>query len=465
MKKIFYYDNTYVGRIGIAEEDGAVTHIIFSERDWPVEETELIKKAKAQLDEYFEGKRKEFDFPTRLEGTEFQKRVWHALKTIPYGKTATYKQIAELVGCPKGFRAVGLANNRNPISIVYPCHRVVGSDGSLTGYGGGIDVKKRLLDLESGRVTRVAVGVDIGGTEIKIGLFTEGGELITKTAIPTRHEDNCTHVLEDTAERIEELLRERAIDKNNVVGIGIGIPGPVADGIVKHCVNLHWESSVDAAGIMEGLTGIRSSVLNDANAAALGEQWLGGARGCDSMVLATIGTGIGGGIVIGGRILTGENGAGGEIGHITVEYENGRQCNCGRKGCLETYASATGIVRTAAEVLDNGLETSSLKKESLSAKAVFDAARKGDNAALRTVDIFGRYLGRALANIAAAVDPEVIVLGGGVVKAGEIVREAVEKYYRHSAFKTVGKTRIVLAELANDAGMYGAAKYAIGQNP
>ena len=149
MKKIFYYD-TYAGRIGIAEEDGAITHLIFSERDWTVEETDLIKETKRQLDEYFAGKRKEFDIPTRLEGTKFQKRVWEELRKIPYGKTVTYKDIAEAVGCPKGFRAVGLANNRNPISIIYPCHRVIGSNGSLTGYGGGLDVKEKLLELERG---------------------------------------------------------------------------------------------------------------------------------------------------------------------------------------------------------------------------------------------------------------------------------------------------------------------------
>ena len=149
MKKIFYYD-TYAGRIGIAEEDGAITHLIFSERDWTVEETDLIKETNRQLVEYFAGKRKEFDIPTRLEGTEFQKRVWEELRKIPYGKTVTYKDIAEAVGCPKGFRAVGLANNRNPISIIYPCHRVIGSNGSLTGYGGGLDVKEKLLELERG---------------------------------------------------------------------------------------------------------------------------------------------------------------------------------------------------------------------------------------------------------------------------------------------------------------------------
>lgn len=147
MKKIYYYD-TYAGKIGIAEEAGAITDIVFKTIDCPVEETELIRETKRQLDEYFAGKRKNFDVPTRLNGTEFQKRVWLALRDIPYGKTASYKDIAAAVGCPKGYRAVGMANNRNPISIIYPCHRVVGSDGSLTGYGGGLDVKAKLLELE-----------------------------------------------------------------------------------------------------------------------------------------------------------------------------------------------------------------------------------------------------------------------------------------------------------------------------
>ncbi len=147
MKKIYYYD-TYAGKIGIAEEAGAITDIVFKTIDCPVEETELIRETKRQLDEYFAGNRKDFDVPTRLNGTEFQKRVWLALRDIPYGKTASYKDIAAAVGCPKGYRAVGMANNRNPISIIYPCHRVVGSDGSLTGYGGGLDVKAKLLELE-----------------------------------------------------------------------------------------------------------------------------------------------------------------------------------------------------------------------------------------------------------------------------------------------------------------------------
>ena len=459
MKKIYYY-NTCIGRIGIAEENGIITNVTFADKKWKVEETETIKKAKKQLDEYFEGKRKNFDLPTKLEGTEFQLKVWNELKKIPYGHTASYKEIAEAVGCPNGYRAVGMANNRNPIAIIYPCHRVIGADGSLTGYGGGIGIKEKLLSLEIKYSKSMAVGVDIGGTAVKIGIFYEDGSVLTKTEIPTRHEDNCANVLSDTAAAIKKLIAENMINAENITGIGIGMPGPVAGGVVKHCVNLHWKNSVDVSEIMENLTGIKSVTINDANAAAAGELWMGGGKEHESMILVTIGTGIGGGIVIKNNILEGSNGSGGELGHIMVEYENGRECNCGRKGCLETYASATGIVRTAEELLNKDNKPSLLRNGILSAKSVFDAASAGDDTAIKAVDIFGRYLGIALVNAAATVDPEIIVLAGGVARAGEILRRIVEKYYRLYAFKTVSKTQIVLAELENDAGMYGAAREA-----
>lgn len=311
-----------------------------------------------------------------------------------------------------------------------------------------------------GEIKMYAVGADIGGTAVKIGILNEDGKIIAKSQIPTRQDNKCGFVLKDTADEIKRLMEENKIEPENTAGIGIGIPGPVADGIVKHCVNLYWEDSVDAAAIMEKLTGIRSVVLNDANAAALGEQWMGGGKGHSSMVLVTIGTGIGGGIVIDGNVLTGSGGAGGEIGHIVVDYDSKRKCNCGRYGCLETYASATGIVRTAVELLEKDSGPSVLRNTEVTAKAVFDAAENNDETALKTVDIFGRYLGRALANIAAVVDPEVIVLAGGVVKGGEKVRRPVDKYYRESAFKSVKGTKIVLAELENDAGIFGAAREA-----
>ena len=305
-----------------------------------------------------------------------------------------------------------------------------------------------------------AVGADIGGTSVKIGVFEDSGKIMAKSRIPTRKDDNCRYVLEDTAAEIKRLLRANHIEPGVVLGIGAGVPGPVADGVVTHCVNLHWTDKVDAAARLEEMTGIRTSLINDANAAALGEQWMGAGRGGKSMVFVTIGTGVGGGIIIGGNVLTGAGGAAGEIGHITVE-NGGRACNCGRKGCLETYASATGIVATAREKLESFDGYSKLRQGEISAEAVFNAAKEGDAAALSVVDDFAARLGQALANISVVVDPEIIVLGGGVSKAGEIVRKNVEKYYAESAFMSVRDRKIVIAVLGEDAGIYGAARQAV----
>ena len=305
-----------------------------------------------------------------------------------------------------------------------------------------------------------AVGADIGGTSVKIGVFEDSGKIMAKSRIPTRKDDNCRHVLEDTAAEIKRLLRANHIEPGEVLGIGAGVPGPVADGVVTHCVNLHWTDKVDAAARLEEMTGIRTSLINDANAAALGEQWMGAGKGRKSMVFVTIGTGVGGGIIIGGNVLTGAGGAAGEIGHITVE-NGGRACNCGRKGCLETYASATGIVATAREKLESFDGYSKLRQGEISAEAVFNAAKEGDAVALSVVDDFAARLGKALANISVVVDPEIIVLGGGVSKAGEIVRKNVEKYYAESAFMSVRDRKIVIAVLGEDAGIYGAARQAV----
>jgi len=459
MKKIFYYD-TVIGRLGIADNDGKISDITFFQLEGFLEETELIKFAKKELDEYFEGRRHDFDFPTENIGTEFQMKVWSELRNIPYGKKVTYGEIAAKIGNPKGCRAVGGANNKNHIAIVYPCHRVVGSNGSLTGYAGGLDVKLKLLELEekySKQERKIAVGVDVGGTAVKIGLFNYSGELITKDEIKTRH----ANVLNDTSEKIEKMLSENGINKADVTGIGIGIPGPVVGGKVKHSVNLHWDNEVDVSDIMGKYTGIKTIVLNDANAAGLGEAWMGSGKDKQSMVLVTIGTGIGGAIVVNGEVLVGFNGSGGEIGHITVEKDSDRICNCGRKGCLENYASATGIVKTVQELVEKNNRSTVLNKHDMSAKNIFAAAKKGDSIAIEAIDIFGRYLGKALANIAVTVDPEIIVLAGGVVKAGTIVSDIVEKYFQECAFKSIKDTRIVLAKLENDAGMYGAAKAVI----
>lgn len=309
-------------------------------------------------------------------------------------------------------------------------------------------------------INMYAVGIDVGGTAIKIGLFEKNGRLVDKKEIPTRHENNCEFVFSDMAEAVKEVLKNNSVKKKNVSGIGIGMPGPVVNNVVQHCVNLGWQNKIDAAGITEKLTGIKTVVLNDADAAGYGELWQGSAKSYKNVVLVTIGTGVGGAVINEGVLIEGFGGSAGEIGHMTVEMNSKRHCNCGKNGCLETYASATGIVRTAEELLDSG-EKSVLTKENLTARDIFDAEKNGDNVALKTVDVFGKYLGMALANIAVVTNPEIILLSGGVAYAGEIVTDIVKKYFDVFAFKSVKNTEIKIASLKNEAGIYGAAYAAI----
>lgn len=306
-------------------------------------------------------------------------------------------------------------------------------------------------------------GVDLGGTTVKIGLFTKDGQMLESYEIPTRKENNGNMILPDISASLLNKLEERNIDEDNVYGIGIGVPGPVLDnGVVNKCANLGWEVT-DVSGELYELTGIPVKVGNDANVAALGEYWKGSASGCSSMVMVTLGTGVGGGIILNGRPINGVNGAGGEIGHMPVIYDETEFCGCGKKGCLEQAASATGIVRTAKKLLAASDKLSSLRNISdITAKLVFDEAKSGDEIAIEAVDKLGFYLGTALAGIAAVVDPEVFVIGGGVSKAGDFLIDVIEKSYRQKAFHASRNARIVAASLGNDAGMYGAAKLVIG---
>ena len=300
------------------------------------------------------------------------------------------------------------------------------------------------------------VGVDVGGTSIKMGMFSHTGELLEKWEIPTRvdEDEQTDRILPDIAASIEE---KRAEKNGNIVGVGLGIPGPVTDdGTVLKCANIHWPVFNVKEKLFD-LTGVANiRVGNDANVAALGEMWKGGGRGFDSIVMVTLGTGVGGGVILGGKILTGTKGAAGEIGHTTVEYDEEETCNCGTKGCLEQYASATGIVRLAKKQM---VETSSLAKISnLTAKDVFDEAKAGDVYALQIVDRFARYLGVALGNVAQIIDPEAFVIGGGVARAGSIITESIEKYYNDSVMFALCGKQFNLAELGNDAGIYGAVR-------
>lgn len=304
-----------------------------------------------------------------------------------------------------------------------------------------------------------AFGVDVGGTTCKIGFFETNGTILDKWEIKTNTENNGDSILSDIAQAVDNKLAQEGISKSDVQGIGIGVPGPVnGEGTVFRCVNLGW-GVLNVAEALGELTGLNVKVGNDANVAALGEAWKGGAAGSTDVVMVTLGTGVGGGIIVNGQMVTGHNGAGGEIGHITVSKSEIEPCNCGQYGCLEQYASATGIVRVARRKLAKSQEETVLRtNENLTAKDIFDAAKSGDDIAIQLVDEVCGILGGALSNISAVVNPEVIVIGGGVSKAGSILIENVQKHFIETSFHACRDTKFALAKLGNDAGMYGCVK-------
>lgn len=302
-------------------------------------------------------------------------------------------------------------------------------------------------------------GIDVGGTSVKCGLFHTDGTLVEKWEIPTRTENNGQNILPDVAETINAKLAEKNIDKADVEGVGIGIPGPInSRGEAACAVNLYW-GFTPVAQILGDLTGLKAQAGNDANVAALGEAWKGAAAGAQNIIMITLGTGVGGGIIINGKILAGSHGAGGEIGHALVVRGEEEKCNCGNHGCLEQYASATGIVRVAGRVLASSEDDSTLRElQNITAKDVLDAFKAGDAVAVRIMEYVGDLLGGAIAGFTTVVDPEAIVIGGGVSKAGQPLIDCIEKYYQRYAFSSCKETPIVLATLGNDAGIYGAAK-------
>jgi glucokinase len=283
--------------------------------------------------------------------------------------------------------------------------------------------------------------------------------VLDKWEIPTRTENNGSAILPDVAESILEKIKEKQLDKAEIAGVGIGVPGPVNDkGEVECAVNLHW-GYTDVEGDLSALTGLPVKAGNDANVAALGELWKGGGAGFHSMIMVTLGTGVGGGIIINDQVVAGSHGAGGEIGHAHVEDNMSEACNCGNYGCLEQFASATGIARMAREMLANTTAPSSLRTaDKITAKTVFDAVKEGDPVAILVAERFGTYLGKTLAVLACVSDPQVIVIGGGVSKAGEVILDYIRKPFEKYAFTACRKTQFALATLGNDAGICGAAK-------
>ncbi|PWJ50481.1 ROK family glucokinase [Faecalicatena contorta] len=313
---------------------------------------------------------------------------------------------------------------------------------------------------------RYAFGIDIGGTTLKLGLFKTNGELMEKWELPTRTEENGGYILTDIAEAIQQKLSDETISAADVAGIGLGVPGPVGkDGTVYRCVNTGW-GILNVEQKLEALTGLKVRAGNDANVAALGEMWKGGGEGYRDLIMVTLGTGVGAGVIINGKIVSGKHGAAGEIGHMRVVEEELNQCTCGNHGCLEQYASARGIAAVASHYLkvhNNPVKvpTRLNNGKELTAKDIFDAAKCGDLLALNKVDEACKLLGKALAQISCVIDPEVFVIGGGLSEAGEILINGIQKYYQRYAFHASKDTVFVKARLGNDAGIYGGVKLVI----
>ena len=301
-------------------------------------------------------------------------------------------------------------------------------------------------------------GVDVGGTTVKLGLFNTNGDLLEKWEIPTVTEDNGKAILPDCAKSILKKMDEREMDRTEVVGVGIGAPGPIdSEGTLYGAVNLGW-GTMSLKKELQTLLNMPVEAGNDANVAALGEAWQGGAKGYEDVVVVTLGTGVGGGIIINGKMVAGATGAAGENGDMDVNDDETEPCNCGNCGCLEEYVSATGIVRMAKRKLAEDDRPSIMRKDDLSAKDVWDAVKAGDTVAIEVAEDFGWYLGKAMALVANVSNPEIFVIGGGVSKAGNVLLDYIQKYYQKYAFKGCRGALFTLATLGNDAGIYGAAR-------
>lgn len=309
-----------------------------------------------------------------------------------------------------------------------------------------------------------AIGVDIGGTTVKLGLFDRQGQVLEKWEIPTVKEDQGSHILPDIAAAVKDRMASRGLTKDEILGVGVGAPGPVdTEGTVYKAVNLGWDV-FNIPQVLQAQLDLPVKAANDANVAAFGEMWQGGGKGHANIVAVTLGTGVGGGIIVNGSILTGATGAGGEIGHIHIEDNEPDPCGCQNHGCLEQYASATGVVRLTRRRLAQDQEPSILRSRSeLSAKAVWDAVKAEDRVAVQIAKQFGEYLGKGLAAVAAVVNPEVFVIGGGVSKAGEILFDYIRPAYEKYVFHGCRNARFALATLGNDAGIFGAAGLIINE--
>lgn len=317
-------------------------------------------------------------------------------------------------------------------------------------------------------MTKKLLGIDLGGTTIKFGILTIDGQVQEKWAIETNILEGGKHIVPDIVASLKHRLALYGLTKDDFVGIGMGSPGAVdrEKKTVTGAFNLNWADTQEVGSVIEREVGIPFAIDNDANVAALGERWVGAGANNPDVVFVTLGTGVGGGVIADGNLIHGVAGAGGEIGHIIVEPEDGFECTCGNKGCLETVASATGVVRVARHLAEEYEGDSLIKAaidngEAVSSKDIFQAAAQGDKFADSVVEKVSYYLGLATANISNILNPDSVVIGGGVSAAGEFLRSRVENYFTKYAFPQVRRsTKVKIAELGNDAGIIGAASLA-----
>lgn len=311
---------------------------------------------------------------------------------------------------------------------------------------------------------KYCIGVDIGGRSMKFGLFTNEGELINKSSIPTHTENAGATILPDLANHLEKMFEKFELNDDNLEGVGIGIPGPILNkSIVKTAVNLGWKETTNVKEYLEKRLNTKVLVENDANVAALGELWKGAGEGVNNLVMITLGTGVGGGIVVDGKIVSGTTGSAGEVGHMPMlEHPLKRTCGCGGNRCLEQVASATGLEHSATEYLFEHDDESKLRNvDNIDSKIIFEYAQNGDEVAETIINDYVNHLARGLGILSAIVDPEMFVLGGGVSNAGDYLLDKLQKSYKELAFSVTRNVIFKIAELGNDAGMYGAAKLII----
>lgn len=307
------------------------------------------------------------------------------------------------------------------------------------------------------------IGIDLGGTNIAVGVVDDGHAIVSRVSVPTMASRPAAEVVRDMGGAVEQVLARAGASVADCRSMGVGSPGTCnsADGVVERAYNLGWDH-VPVCRMLEQRFGIPCRLSNDANCAALAEQVAGAAVGHDNVVLVTLGTGVGGGIIIEGRLLHGSHGSGAEIGHMVLNPQETIVCNCGKRGCVEQYCSATGIVRLAKIRLDRDNAPSSLRSlENITCRDIFDAGKAGDQVALEILEQYFDYMGQFLGNICSVVDPEVVVIGGGVSKAGDILLKGIEPYFKKYVFHAASTVQFNLASLGNAAGSYGAFKLAV----